>query len=171
MRLRLLSCSLLFASIASLTTFAAAEPKNVVLRAGVRFEILSPAVIRMEYSRDQKFVDARSVAVQNRNWSGPEFHATDSAGWLEISTGQMKLRYRLGSGTFGPGNLLISWSDEQGDHHWKPGDKDDKNLGGVPGDIAERATPGKETGSLTRNGYFLLDDSHTAVWNKAGDWV
>ena len=171
MKFRLLSCSLLFAFIASLTTSAATEPKNAALRGSARFEILSPNVVRMEYSRDRKFVDAPSVAVQNRNWTVPEFHATDSAGWLEISTGKIKLRYRLGSGAFGPGNLLLLWSDEQGDHRWKPGDKDDKNLGGVPGDIAARATAGTERGPLTRNGYFLLDDSNTAVWNGAGDWV
>ena len=176
MKLKSLLCSLLFASMASLATLAAAKPNNEVLRAGVRFEILSPSVIRMEYSFKGKFVDAASVAVENRNWGVTPFHAADSGGWLEISTSKMKLRYRLASGPFGPENLLISWSDEsradgQSEHHWKPGDKDDKNLGGVPGDIAERATPGTETGPLTRNGYFLLDDSHTAVWNKAGDWV
>lgn len=159
------------ALVASLATLAAAEPKHAVIRGSARFEILSPSVIRMENSPEGKFVDAPSVAVQNRNWGGAEFHAADSGGWLEISTSKLKLRYRLGSGAFGPGNLQISWSDEQGDHGWKPGDKDDKNLGGVPGDIAERATPGKETGPLSRNGYFLLDDSHTAVWNSAGDWV
>jgi alpha-glucosidase (family GH31 glycosyl hydrolase) len=130
----------------------------------------------MEYSRDRKFVDAPSVAVENRNWGRTEFHTADSGGWLEISTSKMKLRYRLGSGAFGPENLLISWSDEspsdeKGDYQWKPGDKNDKNLGGVPGDIAARAVAGTEPGPLTRNGYFLLDDSHTAVWNSAGDWV
>ena len=160
-----------FTFLINLTAFAAAQPKNSVIRGSARFEVLSPNVVRMEYSRDHKFVDARSVAVQNRDWSVPEFHAIDSGGWLEIATSKMKIRYRLSSGAFGPANLLISWSDEQGDHHWRPGDKDDKNLGGVPGDIAARATPGTEPGPLTRNGYFLLDDSHTALWNQAADWV
>ena len=159
------------ALIASLKISAAAEPRNAVIRGSVRFEILSPSVIRMEHSRDGKFVNAPSVAVQNRSNSFTEFHAADSGGWLEISTTKMRLRYRLGSGAFGPGNLQISWSDEQGDHRWKPGDKDDKNLGGVPGDIAGRATAGTESGPLTRNGYFFLDDSQTAVWNSAGTWV
>ncbi len=171
MKLRLMSCSLLFASIASLTTPAAAEPKNSVIRGSARFEVLSANVVRMEYSRNRKFVDAPSIAVQNRNWTAPEFHAADSRGWLEITTSKIKVRYRLGSGIFGPNNLLISWPDGQSEHQWKPGDKDDKNLGGVPGDIALRATPGTEPGPLSRNGYFFLDDSHTAVWNRAGDWV
>ena len=150
---------------------ASADAKNVVTRGSVRLEILSPSVVRMEYSRDRSFVDVPSVAVENRNWGATEFHAADSGGWLEISTSKMKLRYRLGSGAFGPENLQISWSDEKGDHQWKPGDKDDKNLGGVPGDIAARAVAGTEPGPLSRNGYYLLDDSHTAIWNTATDWV
>jgi alpha-glucosidase (family GH31 glycosyl hydrolase) len=157
--------------MSGLVTSAVAETKDAVIRNSARFEVLSPNVVRLEYSRNRKFVNAASVAVQNRNWSAAEFHVVDSDGWLEISTSKLRLRYRLGSGAFSPNNLLISWSDDQGDHQWKPGDKDDKNLGGVPGDIAERATPGTESGPLTRNGYFLLNDSHTAVWNKAGDWV
>jgi hypothetical protein len=160
-----------FAVTSGLAVSAVAAHDNMVVRGGARFEILSPGVIRLEYSPDRKFVNAASVSVQNRDWSVPEFHATDSGGWLEISTSKVKLRYRLGSGAFGPANLLISWSDAQGDHQWKPGDKDDKNLGGVPGDIAARATPGTEVGPVTRNGYYLLDDSQTAVWNAAGDWV
>jgi hypothetical protein len=86
MKLRLMFCSLLFASITSLTTSAAAEPKNSVTRGSARFEVLSANVVRMEYSRDRKFVDAPSIAVQNRNWTAPEFRAADSGGWLEITT-------------------------------------------------------------------------------------
>jgi alpha-glucosidase (family GH31 glycosyl hydrolase) len=166
-----LRAGMLSVVVAGLTILAAAEPKNVVIRGGARFEVLSQSVFRMEYSHDRKFVDAPSVAVQNRNWGAPEFHTADSGGWLEISTRKMKLRYRLGSGAFAPENLLISWSDEQGGHHWKPGDKDDRNLGGVPGDIAARAVAGTEPGPLSRNGYYLFDDSRTTVWNSAGDWV
>lgn len=157
--------------VLSLPIFAAAEQKNSVIRGDARFEVLSPNLVRMEYAPDRRFVDAPSVAVQNRNWTTPDFHIADSGGWVEISTARMTVRYRLGSGAFGPENIVISWSDENGDHHWKPGDKDDKNLGGVPGDIALRVVPGNEPGPLSRNGYFLLDDSHTAVWNKASDWV
>src|SRR5664279_5437967 len=113
MKFRFLRCRLLaampFVFVTSLTILAAAEPKNSVIRGSARFEVLSANVVRMEYSRDRKFVDVPSVAVQNRNWTVPEFHAADSGGWLEITTSKMKLRYRLGSGTFGPNNLLISW--------------------------------------------------------------
>lgn len=153
------------------TAVAAAEPTNAVVRGDVRFEVLSPSVIRMEYSPNGKFVDATSVAVQSRTLGVTQFTSKESGGWLQITTSKLQLRYRTGSGAFGPGNLLISWSGDGANRSWKPGDKDDENLGGVPGDIAARAAPGKETGPLTRNGYYLLDDSHTAVWNSGHDWA
>jgi hypothetical protein len=61
---------------------ASAEAKNVVTRGSVRLKILSPSVVRMEYSRDRRFVDVPSVAVENRNWGATEFHAADSGSWL-----------------------------------------------------------------------------------------
>jgi alpha-glucosidase (family GH31 glycosyl hydrolase) len=147
------------------------DAQNVVLRGNARFEVLSPSVIRMEYSSDREFLNAASVAVLNRKWGPVQFRAIDSGTWLELSTQRIRLRYRVRSGKFASDNLLISWSDEEGEHHWKPGDKDDKNLGGVPGDIALRLAPGNEPGPLSRNGYFFLDDSHSAQWNSANDWV
>lgn len=147
---------------------AAQEP---VVRGNARFEVLSPDVVRMEYSPKHKFLDRPSIAVVNRKRGAVEYHTVDSGQWLEISTSKLTLHYRSRPGEFTRDNLMISWSDEEGEHCWKPGDKDDKNLGGVPGDIALRTTPGTEPGPLSRNGYFLLDDSHTAVWNRAGDWA
>jgi hypothetical protein len=41
--------------------------------------------------------------------------------------------------------------------------------GGNLGDV-ETKTPGKEPGPLSRNGYFVLDDSGTAIWNANTDW-
>lgn len=165
----ILSAFILYA-LSTMFCFSSAAQENVV-RAEARFEILSPGVIRLEYSPRRKFVDTPSVAVLNRHWGKVDFRADDQKGWLEISTSTMRVRYRLRSGAFSADNLEISWSDRGDEHHWKPGDKDDKNLGGVPGDIALRVVPGNETGPLSRNGYFLLDDSHTALWNSAGDWV
>jgi alpha-glucosidase (family GH31 glycosyl hydrolase) len=124
----------------------------------------------MEYAPTGHFVDALSVSVLNRNWPPCPYTARDSNGWVEISTSEMLLKYKLESGAFTAENLTITWSDKAGAHAWKPGAVDDKNLGGVPGDIAARKTPGNEPGPLSRNGYFFLDDSITAVWNAATQW-
>jgi len=142
-----------------------------VVQGQARFQVLTPNLVRLEFSPARKFIDAPSVSVVKRDWAPVQFQKRQSNGFLEIDTGQMTLRYRIDSGPFKAENLQIHWHDEQGDHSWKPGDKDDKNLGGVPGDIAERVVPGNETGPLSRNGYYLLDDSITAVWDEATEWV
>jgi alpha-glucosidase (family GH31 glycosyl hydrolase) len=136
-----------------------------------RFQVLTPNLVRMEYSLGGKFIDEASVSVLERDWPPVPYQRRQVEGWVEIETGKMTVRYRLGSGPFTAENLRVLWRDEQGDHTWKPGDKDDKNLGGVPGDIAARAVPGKETGPLSRNGYYVLDDSGTAISDKASGWV
>jgi hypothetical protein len=141
---------------------ANAYAQEHVLSGNARFEVLSPSVLRMEYSRGRKFLDRHSVAVVNRKWGPVEYHTVNSGEWLEISTTKLTLRYRARSREFTRDNLLISWSDEDGEHRSEPGEKDDKNLGGDPGDIALRTTPGEEPGPVSRNGYFFLDDSHTA---------
>ncbi len=147
-----------------------APSSQLVIRGNARFQILAPGVVRMEYSPTGHFVDALSVAVLNRNWPVCPFTARDVNGWLEIETSKMVLKYKLESGAFTPENLILTWTDTVGPHTWKPGEVDDKNLGGVPGDIAARKVPGNEPGALSRNGYFFLDDSTTAVWNPATQW-
>ena len=153
---------------------AAAKPAHAssVVDGQVRFQMLKPTVVRMEFSRAALFCDAPSVSVLKRDWPSVDVQTRRQAGWLEISTASMTLRYRLGSGTFTKDNLVMNWKDAEGQHTWKPGDKDDKNLGGVPApDIAWRTESGDEPGPLSRNGYFLLDDSHTAVWDSTSQWV
>jgi alpha-glucosidase (family GH31 glycosyl hydrolase) len=145
--------------------------RSAVLDGQARFEILAPNLVRMEYSPGGRFTDEPTTAVQKRDW--PETASTTSRtdGWLEIKTARLSLRYRSGSGAFTASNLVVHWRDEDGEHSWKPGDKDDRNLGGIAGDIAGRAVEGQEPGPLSRNGFYLLDDSRTAIWDRAIEWV
>jgi alpha-glucosidase (family GH31 glycosyl hydrolase) len=146
------------------------SPTATVVRGNARFQILSPTLVRMEYASPAQFVDAPSVSVPNRNWPACQFQARDVDGWLEITTDRQTIRYKLDSGKFTPENLAVSWSECDSKHEWKPGDNDDKNLGGVPG-LFDPSVPVSVTpGALSRNGYFLLDDSDTAVWNTATQW-
>ena len=148
-----------------------ADGSGSLIEGNARFQVLAPDLVRMEYSPGGKFIDEASVSVLKRDWPKVSFRAAHTNGWLEIKTDKLMVRYHSGTGPFAPQNLQMIWKDQGGEHTWKPGDKDDKNLGGVPGDIAARAVPGKETGPLSRNGYYLLDDSRSAVWDKASEWV
>jgi hypothetical protein len=148
-----------------------AKRAGMVAEGNARFEVLTPNLVRMEYSPSGKFINEPSVSVPNRSWPETAFQTTRTNGWLEIKTGKLIVRYHPGTGPFTAQNLQMIWKDEDGEHTWKPGDKYDKNLGGVPGDIAARAVPGKEAGPLSHNGYYLLDDSRSAIWDKAPEWV
>ncbi len=153
-------------------SFAADDSASVV-KDNVRFQVLSPGLVRMEYSPTAKFVDDASAAVVGRaSFSGVAPKTSEKDGWLTLSTGKMTVSYKLGSGPFSKDNPRIAWSDKSGEHAWKPGDLDAKNLGGVPGNMDNRSMVAvTEPGPLTRNGYYWLDDSRTALFDKTNDWV
>ena len=147
-----------------------------VIRRNVRFQVLTPTLIRMEYSPSGKFADEPSTAVLKRAWDSVSVKQREVGDWIEVDTSKMIIRYRKDSGSFTARNLEVTWNDGYGTHVWKPGDKDDKNLGGIHygsegGDIRGRTSPVDQPGPLSRNGYFLLDDSGTALWDQQTEWV
>ena len=154
--------------------FKAADQLPRALTNGpVRFQALTSTLLRMEYSPSGQFVDQPSVAVINRsNWEDIPITGTEADGWLVFSAGKVVVRYQTGSGAFGAQNLRIAWQDESGEHTWKPGDKDEQNLGGVPASLDNRSTIVlTDPGPLSRKGCYLLDDSKTALFDEPSDWV
>jgi alpha-glucosidase (family GH31 glycosyl hydrolase) len=151
----------------------AADTLPSVVNGNVRFQALASNLLRMEYSPKTNFVDDASVAVIGRtNWPGVALQSAEKEGWLSLSTGMLTVSYKPGSGPFSGENLRLAWHDDSGDHAWKPGDQDDKNLGGVPAEMGGRSTVAvTDPGPLSRNGYYHLDDSRTALFDPATDWV
>jgi alpha-glucosidase (family GH31 glycosyl hydrolase) len=86
---------------------AKAAPGATVLAGNARFEILGDGLIRMEYSPSGTFEDAPTVNAINRHFSVPRYRVSRSGGWLTIITSAATLRYRLGSGPFGPNNTSV----------------------------------------------------------------
>lgn len=146
---------------------------STITAANVRFQVLTPTLMRMEYSPTAQFVDEPSVAAINRdNWPDANAASKTEGDWLVVSTPKMTVRYKTGSGAFGAENLKITWTDCGKERSWKPGDTDDKNLGGVPASLDNRSTKAvTDPGPLSRNGWYLLDDSHSALFDKASNWV
>lgn len=180
----------------ALLSCCAKTQSGPLVAGNARFEFLTPSLVRLEYSSSGAFVDAPTAVVQNRNWPKVPVHLTRKDGWLIAATSAMTVRYRLHSGTFGAGNLEVTWADTAGSAHaWHPGDQDPQNLGGLPYSLdnvsqdnlagrsdletpAHDIIPGIDVllaeakpGLLSRAGFAFIDDSQTPVWNARRTWI
>jgi len=101
--------------LATPVNFAAAvATKGAIVSVGdARFEVLGDGLIRLEYSPSGNFEDLPTVNVLNRRFPVPPYRATTGNGWLTITTSIATLRYRLGSGPFGPSNVAVSFRAPQ----------------------------------------------------------
>ncbi|MEA2211040.1 MAG: hypothetical protein QOF83_988 [Solirubrobacteraceae bacterium] len=86
----------------------AARAGATVLAGDARFEVLGSGLIRMEYSPSASFEDAPTANVLNRRFAVPHYRVRRNGGWLTISTHETTLRYKLGSGPFGPANVSVT---------------------------------------------------------------
>jgi hypothetical protein len=97
---------------AALPASAAAAPsaaQHAVVSGDARFEVLSPTLIRTEYAGNGVFEDDPTFnAVGRDGFARTAFTDNVVNGWLTIDTGQVRLRYKVGSGAFGSDNLQIT---------------------------------------------------------------
>ena len=84
-----------------------AAAQATVISGDARFEVLTPEVIRMEYSPSGSFLDDPTFDILNRNFTVPSYTSSVSNGWLTITTSQMTLRYQAGSGPFTAANTQM----------------------------------------------------------------
>jgi alpha-glucosidase (family GH31 glycosyl hydrolase) len=78
-----------------------------VTEGDARFEVLTPEVIRLEYSPDGQFLDLPTFDVLDRDLSVPSFTEKVESGWLVLETSKVVLRYELGSGPFDSDNTQL----------------------------------------------------------------
>ena len=77
-----------------------AAAQATVVSGDARFEVLTPEVIRMEYSPSGSFLNDPTFDILDRDFTAPAYTSSVSGGWLTITTSQMTLRYQVGSGPF-----------------------------------------------------------------------
>lgn len=155
---------------------------SIVVAGHARFSILTTHIIRLEYDSRQRFVNDPSFVVINRNLPTIPFKKSLHGKWLIIKTDQMELKYKTGSGKFNDENLQITY--KQDPTHiivWNPGMKNNENLkgtfrtlDGMNGDTneSEKIPTSFENGLISRNGWYLLDDSNNFLFdNSAWKWV
>ncbi|MBE6628792.1 MAG: DUF5110 domain-containing protein [Ruminococcaceae bacterium] len=99
----------------------ACNEASVVKGEHYRFTVLTPNLLRLEYSEDGVFEDRPSQVVLNRTFATPEFHVVDEEGRLEISTVAFHLVYNKKE--FAPENLYIDAKNSYTNYggRWKYG--------------------------------------------------
>ncbi|MBN8880991.1 MAG: glycoside hydrolase, partial [Salana multivorans] len=158
---------------------APANPAAVVQGDTYRFTVLTPRLIRMEWSPDGRFVDERSQLVVDRDFPVPAFTVTQvPGGGLEILTDYLRLRYD--GGEFTSGGLSVTLTRDALDAHysvWHYGMSYPQDLpfrGNLLGtartlDEVDGATELDE-GILSTFGFALVDDSHSVLLSGDG-WI
>jgi len=145
----------------------AADSRAIVVSGNARFTVLTPAMIRMEWSPSGAFEDRASLAFVNRRLPVPEFTVERAEDRLAIQTGVLTLRYAGGGARFSEDNLTIEFMLNGKPVTWRPGLEDKGNLGGtyrtldmVSGDVP------LPPGLLSRDGWVVVDDSRRLLFDR-----
>ncbi len=146
-----------------------ADPDAVVRTARARFTVLTPQLIRMEYSPAGAFEDRPSQAFWYRQQPVPAFTASEEGGCLEIDTGSLRLTYDTGADSFTPAALQVEVKSLGTVYRF--GDEPSGNLGGTYRtlDTVDGNVP-LEPGLLSSDGWAVYDDSERLVFDAEG-WI
>ena len=134
---------------------------GVVIDGPARFEVITPSLVRLEYAADRRFEDRRTLTTGGRLATRPRFATSIRGGDRVIRTSRLTLRWRRGDGPFRAGDLRVRIGDRVVRPRTGP---NPAPLGGwrrsldiVDGPVA------LHEGMLSRAGWYLLDDSATAL--------
>jgi alpha-glucosidase len=149
----------------------AAEPNAIVIAGDARFTVLTPQLIRMEWSPGAGFENRASLVFLNRRLPVPPFQTRRDGPWQVIDTDALTLRYRAGSGRFGPENLAIELKTLG--RTWNPGMPDTANLLGTTRTLDGARGPVQlEPGLISRDGWVVVDDSERPLFDDSPwPWV
>lgn len=153
-----------------------ANSDAVVKFANARFTVLTPELIRMEWSADGKFEDHASMVFINRRLPVPPFRSAitgnDRRQQLTIRTSALKLSYTpVADGQFSPESLQIELKVEDKMVVWRPGLTDPSNLLGttrtLDGAVGNKTVEPIEAGLISRAGWALVDDSTRPLFDSS----
>jgi len=143
-----------------------AHPDSVVVSGKARFTLLTPRLIRLEWSETGEFEDRSTFAFPTRHAPPPPFTVGVEGENLLIDTGALLVSYVKDSGRFTADNLSITFDLNGRRQVWRPGMPNPLNLRGTrrtldlcPGDAA------LEEGLLSRAGWALFDDSRSVLFD------
>ncbi len=140
-----------------------------------RFTVLTPQLIRMEWSAENKFEDHASFVFLNRRLPVPKFSTgiTGSGHTLTIQTASLSLTWSPESpeSGFTPDNLSIRLSVDGAAVTWHPGMDDPENLQGttrtLDGALGAKTREPIGQGLISRTGWALVDDSTRPLFDSS----
>ncbi|MFB9954693.1 glycoside hydrolase family 31 protein [Cellulomonas denverensis] len=153
-----------------LTVAAAAAPRATIQGDRYRITVLTDGLLRLEYAEDGVFEDRSSTFARCRELPVPEFRVIDRGPVVEVVTRRLRLTYDRGP--FSTASLQVEVLGGLSAYHsvWRYGEP----AGGLGGtartlDFADGPVP-LEGGVISRQGYAVLDDSASMVFDDEG-WV
>lgn len=139
-------------------TFPECPEESVIQGECFRISVLTEGLIRLEYSESGRFVEGPTQVVWNRDFPTPEFTVRETKDRLEVVTGYLHLIYNKKE--FSPFGLSVRVT---GAGVWHCGERVE-TLGGTARtlDEVDGVCP-LEPGILSKNGFAVLDDSHSLL--------
>ena len=147
-----------------------ADEKAQIIVGNARFTVLTPQMIRMEWSADGKFEDRATLTFVNRKLEVPQFKVKQSRSKVTIATSNVTLTYKKGE-KFSAESLCAEILVAGKKVVWHYGDEDTQNLMGTtrtldgyyalnhPKNRKKNLSP-MEKGLLSRGGWTVVDDSN-----------
>ena len=153
-----------------------ADDKAVVVVGNARFTVLTPQLIRMEWSEDGVFEDRATLTFVNRNIEVPQFKVYQSRSKVVIKTDELRLIYHKGE-KFSAKSLSAEFMLGPNKVVWHYGDIDSLNLMGTTRTLDKadgwnlNPKDPMEPGVISRSGWSVVDDSDRHLFvDVASHW-
>lgn len=149
------------------------EKDSYIVGNKYRFTVLSPRLIRLEYTIDGNFEDRPTAIVINRKFPKVEYSITESASLIQINTGVFTLTYAKDKDfTASVLGVNIKASINGTDKEWQINDPEVRNLRAINfslDSIKDKIILDKGLYSL--DGFCILDDSSSDVLDENDNFI
>lgn len=146
--------------------------QSIIKGSHYRITVLSPILIRLEYSSTGNFEDRPTELVQNRKFPIVNFEQKEDSKYLTIKTDYFTLTYQkdmpfMGNSVSPDQYLRIDLNDT--DKYWYFSHPEVRNFGGSTYSLDN--TTGKysaDRGLYSTDGFVSIDDSNSLIFNEDG---
>lgn len=148
---------------------AIANPKAVFLFQNMRFSLLTPRFIRIEYSPGGRFEDRPSQQFWSRNQPTPPTTVTVQKDTFHLETEHFTLNFHNANRGFHKGDLAFIIKDTE--THFCCADPNPGLFPGTARTLDKTKGPIRlQPGYLSRSGWAVIDDTESLIFNSSG-WI